>query len=96
MARFAAALVALIAFVPQGAAAAAPFTPALSCRAAAGIVAARGAVVLATGGDLSDRYVSNQGQCYRDEDIKPAWVRAADSAACFVGYTCEHVFSSRK
>jgi len=60
MARCAAALLALIACVPQVAAVAAPFTPALSCRAAADIVAARGAVVLATGGDLSDRYGSRK------------------------------------
>jgi hypothetical protein len=96
MTRFGLTLVVLAATASQGFAQVAAFTPALSCRAAAYIVVARGAVVLATTRDRYDRYVSNQGACSRDEDMKPAWVQSADNASCFIGYTCEHVYSNHR
>ena len=61
----------------------------LPCHAVADIVSRRGAVLLATGGDNFDRYVSDQGKCARDEVITPAWIKTADNATCFVGYTCD-------
>jgi len=96
MARFRLTLIVLAAALSNGLAQGAEFTPALPCRAAANMVATRGAVVLATSADRYDRYVSNQGQCSRDEELRPAWVQSADNAACFIGYTCEHVYGNHR
>jgi hypothetical protein len=68
------------------------FTPRLPCRTIAETVAQRGAALLSTGRDTFDRYVSDQGHCSRDEELRPAWAPSADKAQCFVGYTCEHYF----
>jgi hypothetical protein len=64
-------------------------TPTLSCRTIADAVADRGAVLLSTGRDRFDRYVSDQSRCSLGEQITPAWVQSADSNECFVGYTCD-------
>ena len=40
-----------------------PQSPAMTCRQAAGLVFARGAVVLGTGGHTYDRYVRDRGFC---------------------------------
>lgn len=65
-----------------------PYTPALACTAAHALVSARGAIVLGTGPDLYDRYVSSDGFCQMDEVAMPAFVPSGDSPQCFVGYTC--------
>jgi len=61
----------------------------MSCAQAAGLVRARGAVVLHTGPTTYDRYVSGPGQCEGDQNTAPAWVRTADTAQCFIGYRCQ-------
>jgi hypothetical protein len=96
MARFSLPLVAFLASLSAAFAEGAQFTPALPCRAAASIVASRGAVLLATGGGKYDRYVSGGNACLRDEELRPAWVQTADNASCFIGYTCEPFFSNRR
>ncbi len=61
----------------------------MSCRAAAGLVASRGAIVLGTGGYTYDRFVADQRFCLRTEVTEPAWVPAGDTPQCFVGYRCK-------
>ncbi|MDB5651004.1 MAG: hypothetical protein JWL62_2524 [Hyphomicrobiales bacterium] len=63
----------------------------MSCASAARLVSTRGAVVLGSGPDIYDRYVATQQFCLPDEITKPAWVPAADTRQCFVGYRCERV-----
>jgi hypothetical protein len=65
-----------------------PNTTTMSCKAAAGLVAAHGAIVLSTGQWTYDRYVEDQGFCQRDEATRPAFVPTADNRQCFIGYTC--------
>lgn len=63
-------------------------TQAMSCGQAAGLVGARGAVVLHTGPFTYDRFVSGPGFCLRDQTTEPVWVGTADVAQCFIGYRC--------
>jgi hypothetical protein len=65
-----------------------PFTPALPCSAAAGIVARSGAAVLSTGRATYDRFVADRRFCDVTEVTRPAYVPAADTPQCFVGYRC--------
>lgn len=65
-----------------------PNTTAMSCKAAAGLVAGQGAVVLDTGPTTYDRYVLDEGFCNRSEVTKPAFVPTADNRECFIGYYC--------
>ncbi len=60
----------------------------MTCGQAAGLVAARGALVLGTGGYTYDRYVRHRGFCLITEVTKPAWVPTRDTPQCFVGYRC--------
>jgi hypothetical protein len=92
MKRFGLTLVALVATSSGGFAEIRPFTPSLACRTIAKAVAAGGGVWLSTGRGRFDRYVANQSECARKEQITPAWVPSADNSNCFVGYTCEHYF----
>ena len=61
----------------------------IRCAQAAGLVAARGAIVLGTGGLTYDRFVSDASHCAIKETTEPAWVPAADTPQCFVGYRCK-------
>ena len=73
-----------------------PSTVNMRCAQAAGIVAARGAVVLGTGGFTYDRFVSDRRFCAITETTEPAWVPAADTPQCFVGYRCKEPTSERR
>jgi hypothetical protein len=73
-----------------------PSTVDMRCAQAAGIVAARGAIVLGTGGFTYDRFVSDRRFCAITETTEPAWVPAADTPQCFVGYRCKEPTSERR
>lgn len=60
----------------------------LSCRDAAGIVDQAGAIVLSTGVNTFDRYVSNVSYCGTNEIAVTAYAPTIDKDACFVGYVC--------
>lgn len=66
-----------------------PQSPAMTCRQAASLVFACGAVVLGTGGHTYDRYVRDRSFCEITEFIEPAFAPAADNPQCFVGYRCK-------
>jgi hypothetical protein len=65
-----------------------PNTTTMSCKAAAGVVDAQGAVVLSTGPTTYDRYVASKSFCQFDEILRPAFVPTADNPQCFIGYYC--------
>jgi hypothetical protein len=66
-----------------------PNTVNMSCAQAQSIVTRSGAIVLGTGGQSYDRYVSSRAYCTPSEITKPAWVPTADVAQCFIGFRCE-------
>ena len=65
----------------------------MSCQAAAGLVAQRGAVVLSTGGRTFDRVVRDQGFCSQSETTAPVWIHTSDNPQCFAGYRCQEKFN---
>jgi hypothetical protein len=65
-----------------------PNTTTMSCKSAAGLVSAKGAIVLETGPVTYDRYVTGDGYCQTDETTKPAFVPTTDNSQCFIGYYC--------
>ena len=72
-----------------------PSTVDLRCAQATAIVAARGAIVLSTGGSTYDRFVSDSRFCSFAQTTVPAWVPAIDTPQCFVGYRCKVVREQR-
>ena len=65
-----------------------PFTPSMSCGAAAGVVAQNGAIVLSTSQTTYDRFVLDRRFCSYGEHIEPAYVQTRDTGSCLIGYTC--------
>ena len=65
-----------------------PSTTAMTCQQAAGLVCARGAIVLGTGGYTYDRFVRDRSFCQVTEALESAWVPTRDTPTCFVGYRC--------
>ena len=65
-----------------------PDTLQMTCAQASALIRSRGSVVLGTGPDIYDRFVASGGFCSNTQVLIPAWVRAADSPQCFVGYRC--------
>ncbi len=72
-----------------------PYSPRMTCAAAAAMVQTRGAAVMSTGPNTFDRYVRARQFCTPVETTRPAWVKTADNPQCFVGYTCEDVENDR-
>ncbi len=65
-----------------------PQSTAMTCRQAAGLVFARGAVLLGTGGHTYDRYVRDRGFCEVTESTKPGYAPTLDNPQCLVGCRC--------
>ena len=65
-----------------------PSTTGMTCQAATALVAQRHAIVLRTGGDLYDRYVSNSAFCDTGRFGRPAFVPTRDNPQCNIGYYC--------
>ena len=82
-------LMLVLAVAPHARAQGTPDTLRMTCAVAAETVRRAGAVVLHSGPNIYDRYVSAQNFCAREEIMTPRWVPAADTAQCFVGYTCQ-------
>lgn len=66
-----------------------PYSPRMSCDALASLVARRGAVVISTSPTTYDRFVRSRNFCQPTEVVEPRWIPAADTRACFVGYSCK-------
>jgi hypothetical protein len=65
-----------------------PSTLAMSCAQTARLVGSRGAIVMNTGPNTYDRYVSNRNFCEINEVLEPIWAPTADNPQCFIGYRC--------
>jgi hypothetical protein len=65
-----------------------PSTTAMTCRQAASLVYARGAIVLGMGGYTYERFVRDRSFCQVTEALESAWVPTRDTPTCFVGYRC--------
>ena len=65
-----------------------PSTTAMPCSRSAALVQSQGAIVLSTGGDTYDRFVTGSDFCVLGEFAEPAYVPSADNPQCFVGYRC--------
>lgn len=65
-----------------------PSTKAMTCGQARNLIEQRGAIVLSTGPDLYDRYVSREGLCYTGTYARPAWAPTRDNPQCAIGYYC--------
>src|SRR4051812_13269834 len=59
-----------------------PSTTAMTCQQAAGLVYARGAIVLGTGGYTYDRFVRDRSFCQVTEALESAWVPTRDTPTC--------------
>lgn len=83
-------IVALIAAALAGPATAQgrPDSAAMTCGQALALVRQRGALVLATGPLVYDRYVSDRGLCAPTQRTRQAFVATRDDPVCFVGFTC--------
>ncbi len=71
-----------------------PLSTRMSCSQAAGLVHARGALVLGTGVHTYDRFVRDRSFCEITEYIEPGFAPTLDHAQCFVGYTCKEPIGS--
>lgn len=71
-----------------------PDTLRMSCGTTAELVRRSGAIVLGTGPNLYDRYVSSHAYCERDEETVPRWLATGDAPQCFVGYGCERRYGT--
>ncbi|MGQ3676397.1 hypothetical protein ACT6QH_12970 [Xanthobacter sp. TB0139] len=65
-----------------------PSTLNMSCAEAVKLVAKEGGVVLRTGENTFDRYVSGLRFCSMGDSLRPEWVPTRDKKECFIGYTC--------
>ena len=65
-----------------------PSSVTLTCAPASGLVRARGALVLGTGGQTYDRFVSDVGHCDSGQAARSAFEPTRDNASCLIGYTC--------
>ncbi|MGE4373660.1 MAG: hypothetical protein AB7E29_12330 [Xanthobacter sp.] len=65
-----------------------PNTRDMTCEQAANLVARKGGVVLRTGENTFDRYVSDLNFCAMGDALRPEWVPTRDQKQCFIGYTC--------
>jgi hypothetical protein len=69
-----------------------PATPALTCAAAADLVARSGAIVLTTGPYTYDFIVRDGGFCPLATTPKATFETTLDNPKCFVGYVCRDRF----
>lgn len=63
-------------------------TRTLTCAQVNALVAQEGQVMLNTGPNTFDRFVSENGFCDRDQVLQPRVVQASDTAQCPVRWTC--------
>lgn len=65
-----------------------PNSLAMSCASTRGLVQQSGAVIIATGPNLFDRFVTDSGYCSISQRTAPAWLATADDDQCLVGQRC--------
>jgi hypothetical protein len=70
---------------------ASPNSLTMSCSAARATVQQGGAVVMYSGPDIFDRFVSNVSYCEGNEWTVPAWIPTEDNPHCLVGKRCKEI-----
>jgi hypothetical protein len=65
-----------------------PSSVTMTCAQASGLVRTRGALVLGTGEQTYDRFVSDAGHCEPGQAVRPTFGPTHDTSSCFLGYTC--------
>ncbi|QJP13400.1 hypothetical protein G3545_06855 [Starkeya sp. ORNL1] len=60
----------------------------MSCAATYGLVQRSGAVVIGTGPNLYERFVTDAGYCELTQTTEPAWIPTGDNPQCLVGKRC--------
>jgi hypothetical protein len=60
----------------------------MSCGQARALVARQGGIVIGSGPNIYDRFVVDHQFCYPTQYLKPAWIPAADTPNCPIGYRC--------
>jgi hypothetical protein len=82
--------IALILVLAAGAAGAQtrPSTTALACGQARALVQTQGAVVLGTGGQAFERFVTHSGYCAREEIAEQSFAPTLDNPQCPIGFRC--------
>ena len=83
----AAALAAFFGLSLPATAQARPNSLSMSCAQAQALVQREGAVVIGTGPNLYDRFVTDAGYC-TSKRSKPAWIATRDNPQCLVGQLC--------
>lgn len=66
-----------------------PSTLSMTCAQARGVVASAGSIVLSTGVNTFDKYVSSPGYCEFGEYAYSASVPTRDTRSCHIGYRCD-------
>jgi len=66
-----------------------PTTTTMTCAAAQALVMSSHAVVLGTGGQTYDRFVSDQSRCNRDQIAEPTFAPTLDQPQCMIGFRCK-------
>jgi hypothetical protein len=65
-----------------------PDTLQMTCQQTAALIKRAGSVVLGTGPNIYDRYVSSRYSCGRTTRQDPIWLPTKDVSQCFIGYSC--------
>lgn len=81
----------LIAGISSGAALAQSGRPdslAMTCGEVQRLVQRQGGIVVGTGPNIFDRYVSDRRFCEPTQGLRRSFVATRDARACFVGYRC--------
>ncbi|MCJ8143765.1 hypothetical protein MKI84_12645 [Ancylobacter sp. A5.8] len=66
----------------------------MTCSATRAMVQQQGAVVIATGPNVYQRYVADQRYCDYGEETYPAWIQTQDQSQCYVGMECKQPMHS--
>lgn len=80
----------LVLMADAAAAQARPNSLTMSCASVHGLIQQRGGVVIGSGPDIFDRFVSSAYYCERGETIDYTWVRTRDVPQCPV-YRCQEI-----
>ena len=65
----------------------------MSCGQTSALVQSHGGVVIGTGADIYDRFVTGCSFCPDMSFLQPAWIQTRDNPQCYVGYRClDHSF----
>lgn len=68
----------------------------MTCAQTKALVDRSGGVVIGTGPNIFDRYVSGQRYCGLDEIATAAWLQTKDQPQCFIGYHCRQSWTRNR